>query len=45
MIALNKAIDTYDAIKGRTFLNYVYLLIKRDLIDFFRKERMKSTYR
>ncbi|MCT8137743.1 hypothetical protein H1D32_08205 [Anaerobacillus sp. CMMVII] len=45
LIALNKAIDTYDASKGRTFLNYVYLLIKRDLIDFFRKKRMKSTYR
>ncbi|RXJ01775.1 RNA polymerase sigma-I factor [Anaerobacillus alkaliphilus] len=39
LIALNKAIDTYDSSKGRTFLNYVYLLVQRDLIDFFRKEK------
>ncbi len=39
LIALNKAIDTFQPEKGRTFLNYVYLLIKRDLIDFFRKEQ------
>lgn len=39
LIALNKAIDTYDPSKGRTFLNFVYLLINRDLIDFFRKEK------
>lgn len=39
LIALNKAIDTFDPSKGRTFLNYVYLIIKRDLIDFFRKEQ------
>lgn len=39
LLALNKAIDTYKYEKGRTFLNYVYLLIKRDLIDFFRKEQ------
>ena len=38
LLALNKAIDTFDSAKGRTFVNYVYLLIKRDLIDFFRKE-------
>ncbi len=39
LLALNKAIDTYDSTKGRTFLNYVYLLVQRDLIDFFRKEK------
>lgn len=39
LLALNKAIETYHPEKGRTFLNYVYLLIKRDLIDYFRKEQ------
>lgn len=42
LLALNKAIDTYDDSKGRTFLNYVYLLINRDLIDFFRKEKREQ---
>jgi RNA polymerase sigma factor len=39
LLAFNRAIDTYEANGGRTFLNYAYLLIKRDLIDYFRKER------
>lgn len=39
LIAFNKAINAYHPSKGRTFLNYVYLLINRDLIDFFRKEK------
>ncbi|MFD2046653.1 sigma factor [Ornithinibacillus salinisoli] len=39
LIAFNRAIDTYESEKGRTFLNYVYLLIQRDLIDYFRKEK------
>jgi RNA polymerase sigma factor len=38
LIAFNRAIDTYDPQKGRTFLNYVYLIIHRELVDFFRKE-------
>lgn len=38
LLAFNKAIDTYEPEKGRTFLNYVYVIIKRDLIDYFRKE-------
>lgn len=38
LLAFNKAIDSYKPDKGRTFLNYVYLLMNRDLIDFFRKE-------
>jgi RNA polymerase sigma factor len=42
LLALNKAIDTYDDTKGRTFVNYVYLLVKRDLIDFFRKENREK---
>lgn len=39
LLAFNKAIDTYDKTKGRPFLDYVFLLIKRDLIDLFRKEK------
>lgn len=39
LIAFNRAIDTFDSQGGRTFINYVYLLIQRDLIDFFRKEK------
>ncbi len=38
LIAFNRALDTYDSQKGRTFLNYVYLIINRELIDYFRKE-------
>ena len=38
LIAFNRAIETYDVHADKTFLNYVYLLIKRDLIDYFRKE-------
>ena len=39
LIAFNRAIDTYNPETGKTFLNYVYLLIKNDLIDFFRREK------
>ncbi|MBP3953054.1 RNA polymerase sigma-I factor [Bacillus suaedae] len=38
LIAFNRALDTFDSEKGRTFLNYAFLLIQRDLIDYFRKE-------
>lgn len=38
LLAFNRAIDTFDVHKGRSFLNYSYLLMKRDLIDFFKKE-------
>ncbi|MFV8827700.1 RNA polymerase sigma-I factor [Alkalihalobacterium sp. APHAB7] len=42
IIAFNRAIDTFSEEGGRTFQNFVYLLIKRDLIDFFRKEQKES---
>lgn len=38
LIAFNRALETFEQDKGRSFLNYVYLLVKRDLIDYFRKE-------
>lgn len=43
LLAFNKAIDTYVEEKERKFLSYVYLLINRDLIDFFRKENKETT--
>ncbi|RPF54124.1 RNA polymerase sigma-I factor [Aquisalibacillus elongatus] len=42
LIALNKAIDTYKPNQGRTFLNYVYLIIKRDLVDYFKNEHKEK---
>ncbi|MCD8500733.1 MAG: sigma-70 family RNA polymerase sigma factor [Bacillaceae bacterium] len=42
LIAFNKVIDTYDRKKGRTFLNYAFLIIQRDLIDYFRKEQKEN---
>lgn len=39
LIAFNRAIDTFEQNSGRTFLNYAYLLIQRDLIDFYKKEK------
>lgn len=38
LIAFNRAIDTYNPEKGRAFLNYVYLIIQRELIDFSEKK-------
>lgn len=43
LLAFNRAIDTYNPSAGRTFLSYAYLLINRDLIDFFRKEKKEGT--
>lgn len=42
LLAFNKALDTFDETGGRQFLNYAYLLIKRDLIDFYRKEKKET---
>jgi RNA polymerase sigma factor len=37
--ALNKAIDHYNHKQGKNFLNYSYLIISREIIDFFRREK------
>lgn len=37
--AMNKAIDRYDEGKGVHFLSFSSLLISREIIDYFRKER------
>jgi RNA polymerase sigma factor len=39
LLAFNRSIETFESGAGRTFTNYVYLLINRDLIDFFRREK------
>ncbi|WP_227762222.1 RNA polymerase sigma-I factor [Zhaonella formicivorans] len=38
LIAFNEAIDSYDAAKGKSFLNYAQLVIHNRLVDYFRKE-------
>jgi RNA polymerase sigma factor len=43
LLALNRAIDTFKPNGGRTFLSYAYLLINRDLIDYFRKEKKEGS--
>jgi len=42
LLAFNRAIDLYDTKGGSSFLNYTYLLVKRDLIDFYRREKKYS---
>ncbi|MBM7603960.1 RNA polymerase sigma factor [Metabacillus crassostreae] len=42
LIAFNRAIDTFEQYSGRTFLNYAYLLIQRDLIDFYKREKSEQ---
>lgn len=39
LLAFNRAIDTYETSKGRSFLSYAYFLINRDLINYFRKNQ------
>ncbi|MDQ0352100.1 RNA polymerase sigma factor [Alkalibacillus filiformis] len=41
LLAFNKAIDTYKDDQDRTFTSYAYLIIKRDLVDFFKKENQR----
>jgi RNA polymerase sigma factor len=44
LIAFNKAIDTYDTIKGRKFLSYAYLLIQRALINHFHSNKNEAVH-
>lgn len=39
LLAFNRAIDTYDSEKGRTFTSYAYFLINRDLITYFQQKK------
>ncbi|HHX50453.1 MAG TPA: RNA polymerase sigma-I factor [Clostridia bacterium] len=38
LLAFNQAIDQYDRTRGSSFLSFAELLIRRRLIDYFRKE-------
>ncbi len=38
MIAFNEAIDSYDSTKGSSFLSFAEVVIRRRLIDYYRKE-------
>lgn len=40
LLAFNRAIDSFEEGKGRTFYSYAYCLISRDLINFFRKNQI-----
>lgn len=42
LIAFNRAIDTFESEKGRTFINYAYFLINRDLINFFHQKNRNN---
>lgn len=39
LIAFNEAIDNYDGSKGASFLSFAEMVIKRRLIDYYRKEQ------
>ena len=42
LIAFNEAIDYYDPEKGASFFTFAEVVIKRRLIDFYRKEQKSS---
>lgn len=42
LIAFNRAIDTYDSEKGRSFTSYAYFLINRDLINYFQQKKRNN---
>jgi RNA polymerase sigma factor len=42
LIAFNEAIDNYDLTKGANFLSFAELVIKRRLIDYYRKEQKNN---
>lgn len=44
LIAFNRAIDTYSPHSGKKFISYSYLLIKRELIDYFRREQRRESH-
>jgi RNA polymerase sigma factor len=42
LLAFNRAIDTFESSKGRSFLSYSYCLINRDMVNYFRKNKYDS---
>lgn len=39
MLALNEAIDRYDPVRGASFLSFAEMVIKRRLIDYYRRSK------
>ncbi|MGE5629748.1 MAG: sigma factor [Caulobacteraceae bacterium] len=44
LIAFNRSIDTFEPDMGREFLSFSYLLIKRDIINYFRSNNKNIGY-
>jgi len=42
LIAFSEAIDAFDEKKGRSFFSFAGLIIKRRVIDYYRKEKMNQ---
>src|SRR5690554_430015 len=42
MIAFNEAIDSYNSDGGASFLSFAELVIKRRLVDYFRRQSKRS---
>lgn len=42
LIALNEAIDRFDAGRGASFISFAEMVIKRRLIDYFRRQKGRS---
>lgn len=42
LLAFNRSIDTYEEGKGRAFSSYAYLLINRDLINYFHQKKRNT---
>ncbi|HYF78723.1 MAG TPA: sigma-70 family RNA polymerase sigma factor, partial [Symbiobacteriaceae bacterium] len=42
MIALNEAIDRFDADRGASFISFAEMVIKRRLIDYYRRQKGRS---
>ncbi|HHT42345.1 MAG TPA: RNA polymerase sigma factor SigI [Firmicutes bacterium] len=42
MIAFNEAIDSYDSRGGASFLSFAEIVVKRRMVDYFRRQSRKS---
>ncbi|MDF2631199.1 MAG: polymerase sigma factor [Symbiobacteriaceae bacterium] len=42
MIALNEAIDRFDSDRGASFISFAEMVIKRRLIDYYRRQKSRS---
>ena len=42
MIAFNEAIDSFDSTGGASFLSFAEIVVKRRMVDYFRRQSKKS---